>query len=144
MSTSCCNSVTDNNSKQYSNARSLLASTFYLASEEAAISAANYNYNHYNLPFSHIIIIVTISDEDMLKTENTLKTLKKRKCVLCIKKMVGKEKVTTDLLIFFQICQKFRKGVCMIRSTIFLKISLLDINADFVSVSIPKMHFFPW
>ena len=29
--------------------------------------AANYNYNHYNLPFSHIMIIVMISDEDMLQ-----------------------------------------------------------------------------
>ena len=38
-------------------------------SEEAGISAASYNYNHYNLPFSHIIIIVIISDEDMLKKE---------------------------------------------------------------------------
>ena len=56
-----------NNSEQYSNARSLLASTFYLPSEEVAISAANYNYNHYNLPFSHIMIIVINSDEDMLK-----------------------------------------------------------------------------
>ena len=27
---------------------------------------ANYNYNHYNLTFSHIMIIVIISDEDML------------------------------------------------------------------------------
>ena len=35
-------------------------------SEEVAISAANYNYNHYNLPFSHIMIIVIISDEDVL------------------------------------------------------------------------------
>ena len=42
------------------------ASTFYLPSEEVATSAANYNYNHYNLPFSHIMIIVIISDEDML------------------------------------------------------------------------------
>ena len=41
-------------------------STFYLPSEEVAISAANYNYNHYNLPFSHIMIAVTISDEAML------------------------------------------------------------------------------
>ena len=48
-----------NNSEQYSNARSLLASTFYLLSEEVAISAANYNYNYYNLPFSHIMIIVS-------------------------------------------------------------------------------------
>ena len=55
-----------NNSEQYSNARSLLASTFCLPSEEVAISAANYNYNHYNLPFSHIMIIVIISDEDTL------------------------------------------------------------------------------
>ena len=54
------------NSKQYSNGSSLFASTSYLPSEEVAISAANYNYNHYNLPFSHIMIIVIISDEDML------------------------------------------------------------------------------
>ena len=53
----------------HSNARSLLASTFYLPSEEVAISAANYNYNHYNLPFSDIMIIVIISDEDMLDVE---------------------------------------------------------------------------
>ena len=51
-----------NNSEQYSNARSLLASTIYLPSEEVAISAADYNYNHYNLPFSPIMIIVIISD----------------------------------------------------------------------------------
>ena len=30
-----------------------------------AISAANYNYNHYNLPFSNIMIIVLISNEDI-------------------------------------------------------------------------------
>ena len=29
--------------------------------------AANYNYNHYNLPFSHIMIIVIISDENILQ-----------------------------------------------------------------------------
>ena len=52
--------------EQCSNARSLLASNFYLPSEEVAISAANYNYNHYNLPFSHIMIILITSDEDML------------------------------------------------------------------------------
>ena len=56
----------------YSNARSLLASTFYLPSEEVAISAANYNYNHYNLPLSHIMIIVIISDEDMLLINSQL------------------------------------------------------------------------
>ena len=39
---------------------------FYVRSEEVAISAANYNYNHYDLPFSHIVLIVIISDEDML------------------------------------------------------------------------------
>ena len=62
----------------YSNARSLCsstqpvyiqkqaASTFYLPLEEVAIPAANYNYNHYDLPFLHIMIIVIISDEDML------------------------------------------------------------------------------
>ena len=76
------------------------------------------------------------------KTENTLKTLKKRKCVPCTKKMVGKKKVTTDLLVFFQVFQKFTKGVYMFRSMIFLKITFLDINADFVRVSIPKMHYF--
>ena len=56
------------NREQYSNGRSLLASTSYLPSEEVAISAANYNYNHYNLPFSHMIIVI-ISDEDMLKEQ---------------------------------------------------------------------------
>ena len=57
-----------NNCEQYSNARSLLVWSFYLPSEEVAISAANYNYNHYNLPFSHMIIVI-ISDEDMLKEQ---------------------------------------------------------------------------
>ena len=74
--------------------------------------------------------------------ENTLKTLKKWKCVPCTKKMVGKKKVTTDLLVFFQVFQKFTKGVYMFRSMIFLKITFLDINADFARVSIPKMHYF--
>ena len=41
-------------------------------SEEIVISAANYNYNHYNLPFSHIMIIVIISDEDVLIHEITI------------------------------------------------------------------------
>ena len=49
-----------------SNARSLLTSTFNLPLEEAAISEASYNYNHYNLSFSHIMIIVIISNEDTL------------------------------------------------------------------------------
>ena len=44
--------------------------------------------------------------------------------------MVGKKKVTTDLLVFFQMFQNFTEGVCMIRSMMFLKISFLDINAD--------------
>ena len=30
------------------------------------MSAANYNHNHYNLPFSDMMIIVIISDGDML------------------------------------------------------------------------------
>ena len=47
-------------------------------------------------------------------TENTLKTLKKRKSVPCRKKMVGKKKVTTDLFVFFQLFEKFTKGVCKI------------------------------
>ena len=58
--------------------------------------------------------------------------------------MTRKEKVTTDLLVFFQMFQKFRKGVCMIRSGIALKINFLDINADIARVSIPKIPFFPW
>ena len=45
--------------------------------------------------------------------------------------MVVKKKVTTDLLVFFQMFQKFTKGVFMIRSMIFLKTNFLDINADF-------------
>ena len=68
----------------------------------------------------------------------------KRKCVPCTKKMVEKKKVTTDLLVFFQMFQKFTKDVCMIRSMVFLKINFRHINADFVRVSIPKMHFLPW
>ena len=75
---------------------------------------------------------------------NLNKCIKKQKCVPCTKKMVGKKKVTTDLLVFFQMFQKFTKGVCMIRSMIFLRINFLNTNADFVRVSIPKMHFFPW
>ena len=50
--------------KEYT--RSQLASTFYLPLEEVAISAANYNYNHYNLPFSTYNDYIVISDEDML------------------------------------------------------------------------------
>ena len=46
--------------------RNLLASTLYLPLEEVAMSAANYKYNHYNLLFSHTMIIIIISDEDML------------------------------------------------------------------------------
>ena len=38
-----------------------------VGSEEVIISAASYNYNHHNLPFSYIMIIVVISDEDMLR-----------------------------------------------------------------------------
>ena len=48
---------------------SLLASTFYLPSEEVAISVAIFKYNHYILPFSHIMIIVIISDENMLEVK---------------------------------------------------------------------------
>ena len=72
-----------------------------------------------------------------------MKTLKKRKCVPCTKKMLEKKKVTTDVSVFFQMFQNFTKGVCVIISMILLKINFLDINADFVKVSIPKMHFFP-
>ena len=67
----CCQLATAiiNNSEQYSNKRSSLASTFYFLSEEVAISAANYNYNRYNLPFSRMMIIVIISDEDILRMQ---------------------------------------------------------------------------
>ena len=40
---------------------------------EVLYREANYNYNHYNLPFSHIMIIVIISNEDMLKFGKALK-----------------------------------------------------------------------
>ena len=30
----------------------------------------SYNYNHYNLPLSHIMVIVIMSDEDMLPGQN--------------------------------------------------------------------------
>ena len=64
----CRQSLTANSIQMaYWNARNLLASTFYLPSEDVAISVGNYNYNHNNLPFSHIMIMVIISDEDMLK-----------------------------------------------------------------------------
>ena len=62
----------NNKTEQYSNARSLIALKIYLPSEEVAISTANYNYNHYNLPFSHIMIIVIISVEDMLVEKKNL------------------------------------------------------------------------
>ena len=55
--------------------------------------------------------------------------------------IVEKEKVTTDLSAFFEMFQKFTKGVCMIRSMI-LQANFLDINADFVRVSIPKCTSF--
>ena len=88
--------------------------------------------------YVYIYILILISASKMEKT------LKKQKCILCTKKMVGKKKVTIDLLVFFQTSRKFTKGVCMIRSMIFLKINFLDINVGFVRISIPKMHFFPW
>ena len=40
---------------------------FLISAQKDGKLAANYNYNHYNLPFSHIMIIVIISDEDMLQ-----------------------------------------------------------------------------
>ena len=39
---------------------------FLISTQKNGKLAANYNYNHYNLSFSHIMIIVIISDEDML------------------------------------------------------------------------------
>ena len=89
--------------------------------------------------YIYILILISASE-----TETTLKTLKKQKYVRCTKKMVKKKKVTTDLSVFFQMFQKSTKGVFLIKSMIFLKINFLDINADFVRVLIPKMHFFPW
>ena len=38
---------------------------FLISTQNDGKLAANYNYNHYNLPFSHIMITVIISDEDM-------------------------------------------------------------------------------
>ena len=78
-----------------------------------------------------------------IKDGEYVEEFKRQECIPCIKKMVGKKKITTDLLVFFQMFQKFTKSACMIRSMIFLKINFLDINADFVRVSIPKMHFLP-
>ena len=54
---------------------------------------------------------------------------------------VSTDKVATDLLVLFQMFQKFTKSVCMIRSMVFLKIIFQDINADFVAVSITKILF---
>ena len=79
-----------------------------------------------------------------IKDAEYVEDFKKAEVRPLYKKDGRKEKVTTDLLVFFQIFQKFTKGVCMIRSMIFLKINFLNTNADFVRVSIPKMHFFPW
>ena len=39
---------------------------FLISTQKNGKFAANYNYDHYNLPFSHIMIIVIISDEDIL------------------------------------------------------------------------------
>ena len=79
-----------------------------------------------------------------IKDGEHVEDFKKAEVCPLYKKDGRKEKVTTNLLVFFQMFQKFTKGVCMIRSMIFLKINFLNTNADFVRVSIPKMHFFPW
>ena len=60
------------------------------------------------------------------------------------KMMVERKNVTTNLSLFFQMLQMFTKRVSMMKSMIFLKIYFRDVNADFVRVSIPKMHFFSW
>ena len=60
-----------------------------------------------------------ISNNNTSSNDNDALTLKKQKCVPCTKKMVIKKKVTTDLLVFFQMFQKFTKDICMIRSMIF-------------------------
>ena len=62
----------------------------------------------------------------------------KRKCVPCTTRMVETKKVTTGLLVFFQMLQKFTKGVCMIRSIIFLKIRFLDVNVQKALFSMVK------
>ena len=79
-----------------------------------------------------------------IKDGEYVEDFKKAEVCPLYKKYGRKEKVTTDLLAFFQMFQKFTKGVCMIRSMIFLKINFLNTNADFVMVSISKIHFFPW
>ena len=82
--------INNHNSELYSNVRravrSLLASTFYLRSEEVAISAANYNYNHYSLPFSHVMIIVITSDEDMLEKQPAVRRYSAKDVILKISK----------------------------------------------------------
>ena len=43
------------------------------AQQREDVNVLNYNYNHYNLPFSHIMIIVIILDEDTLYGQDCLK-----------------------------------------------------------------------
>ena len=66
---------------------------------------------------NHSFLINTDNENDpiekaLAKYKNH--TLKKRKSVPCRKKKVGKKKVTTDLFVFFQLFEKFTKGVCKI------------------------------
>ena len=48
-----------------------------------------------------------------------MEDFKKQKGVPCIKRIVKKNKIPTNLSVFFQMFLKFMKGVCMIRSMIF-------------------------
>ena len=43
------------------------------AQQREDVNVLNYNYNHYNLLFSHIMIIVIILDEDTLYGQDYLK-----------------------------------------------------------------------
>ena len=57
----------------------------------------------------------------------------------CTKKMVGNRPVSIVSNV-----SKVYKGCLYDQVYDFLKINFLDIHADFVKVSIPKMQFFPW
>ena len=78
-------------------------------------------------------------------TDNKSETFKKKKCVFRLQRIKTTEwkNETTNMSVFFhERILLFMKGVCVIRSIILLEINFQDINADFVSISIPRMHFF--
>ena len=98
----------------------------------------------HNYQFQYIYRNIYINLNKCITDGEYVEDFKKAEVHPLYKKDGRKEKMTTDLSVFFQMLQKFTKDVFMIKSMIFQKINFLDINADFVRVSIPKMHFFPW